>query len=552
MPGQRILIVDDNPANATLISYLLTKKGYEVRTAADALEAVVAVGDFRPRLIMMDVQLPGMDGLELTRRLKADPHTRHIVIVALTAYAMKGDKERAHEAGCDGYLSKPIDTRTLPGTVAEYLKKGTRTRTPNLGDRSMISKTSTISTTSTLPPARDPSKRSVVLLVDDQLANRALVSAYLRASYDLVEAEDGAGAIRILKHQPVDLVLLDVMMPDMSGFEVCRLIKLMAGDDQYLPVILLTALGEQEDRNTGLEAGADDFLSKPVDRQELLLRVKTFVKLRRQDIRIRRQLAELAERDLIIRNQFEDLRAMGSLKDDLISLMVHDLRNPLTGIAGFLESLDTEIDDQEVRVSAQMALDSTNRLGETLDDMLQVRLLESGSVRIHRELIQADALVRDAIASVFGADRAGRVEIAPVTDMTDVFVAADRKLVRRAIENLLTNALKYSPAGGIVSASVRQVGDDVEIEVADRGRGIPDDVKAQLFQKFGSVEADRGEARRGVGLGLYLVKLVATAHGGRAVVRDRDGGGTAFGLFLPRRDSSASDDLDEHERRSNS
>jgi two-component system cell cycle response regulator DivK len=122
-PRDRILIVDDHPANATLISFLLTKKGYEVRTAGDAVDALAILADFRPRLIMMDVQLPGMDGLELTKRLKADPHNRHIVVVALTAYAMVGDEERAREAGCDGYLSKPIDTRTFPAAVAGYLKK---------------------------------------------------------------------------------------------------------------------------------------------------------------------------------------------------------------------------------------------------------------------------------------------------------------------------------------------------------------------------------------------------------------------------------------------
>jgi two-component system cell cycle response regulator DivK len=116
-----ILVVDDNPANAALVSFLLKKKGYEVRTAADAIEALAMVRDFAPRLIMMDIQLPGMDGLELTKRLKADPATRQTIIIALTAYAMKGDEERARQAGCDGYVSKPIDTRTLPGLVAEYL-----------------------------------------------------------------------------------------------------------------------------------------------------------------------------------------------------------------------------------------------------------------------------------------------------------------------------------------------------------------------------------------------------------------------------------------------
>ncbi len=121
MSKNSILVVDDNPANAALLSFLLSRKGYDVRTAADANEALLLVEEFAPRLIMMDLQLPGMDGLELTRRLKADPRTRQTIIIALTAYAMKGDEERARAAGCDGYVSKPIDTRTLPGVVGEYL-----------------------------------------------------------------------------------------------------------------------------------------------------------------------------------------------------------------------------------------------------------------------------------------------------------------------------------------------------------------------------------------------------------------------------------------------
>jgi CheY-like chemotaxis protein len=122
MPGEPILVVDDNPANAALISFLLETSGYEVRVAADADEAVELLTGFSPRLIMMDLQLPGMDGLELTRRLKADVRTRHIVIVALTAYAMKGDEERARDAGCDGYITKPIDTRSLPGVISQHLQ----------------------------------------------------------------------------------------------------------------------------------------------------------------------------------------------------------------------------------------------------------------------------------------------------------------------------------------------------------------------------------------------------------------------------------------------
>jgi CheY-like chemotaxis protein len=116
-----ILIVDDNPSNTKLLAFLLTAKGYQVHTAANADEALSAVEAHRPRLILMDIQLPGMDGLSLTRQLKANPATSAIPIIAATAYAMKGDEERARAAGCDGYVTKPIDTRQLPIDIARFL-----------------------------------------------------------------------------------------------------------------------------------------------------------------------------------------------------------------------------------------------------------------------------------------------------------------------------------------------------------------------------------------------------------------------------------------------
>ena len=121
--AERILIVDDNATNLKLVAYLVRANGYEVDTACDAEIALIAIRAHPPHLILMDIQLPGIDGLELTRRLKADPETAHIVIVAVTAYAMKGDQDRALAAGCDDYIFKPINTRALPATIARLLVK---------------------------------------------------------------------------------------------------------------------------------------------------------------------------------------------------------------------------------------------------------------------------------------------------------------------------------------------------------------------------------------------------------------------------------------------
>ena len=120
--AERMLIVDDNPINLKLVAYLVKASGYEVDTAVDADAALAAIAAHRPRVILMDLQLPGVDGLELTRRLKQDPATREIAIIAVTAYAMKGDQEKAFEAGCDDYVTKPIDTRALPQLIARHAK----------------------------------------------------------------------------------------------------------------------------------------------------------------------------------------------------------------------------------------------------------------------------------------------------------------------------------------------------------------------------------------------------------------------------------------------
>ena len=123
MAGERILVVDDNPQNVKLVTYVLEARGFVVNAAANVEEATTSIVQQRPDLVLMDVQLPGTDGLTFTRQLRADPATKDLVVVAFTAYAMRGDDQRAYEAGCDGYLTKPIDTRAFPGQLAEFLKK---------------------------------------------------------------------------------------------------------------------------------------------------------------------------------------------------------------------------------------------------------------------------------------------------------------------------------------------------------------------------------------------------------------------------------------------
>ncbi|APR84186.1 two-component hybrid sensor and regulator [Minicystis rosea] len=246
MPKEPILVVDDNPANLELARVLLQSAGYEVRGAADAEQALGVLESFRPRLILMDIQLPGMDGLTLTRRLKADPATRSIRIVALIAYAMKSDEARARAAGCDGYISKPIDSEILLRQIAELL-----------------------SPASASAPA--------VLLVEDNAITRKLFRIALETEgYRVVEAPDGATALAHVRREMPALALLDVVLPDMNGVDLARALRQLPGGEE-LPLVAVSGFPGIVAEPNALPAGFDAVVIKPVDPQRLCEVVRAYV-----------------------------------------------------------------------------------------------------------------------------------------------------------------------------------------------------------------------------------------------------------------------------------
>jgi two-component system cell cycle response regulator len=252
-----LLIVEDNESNLKLFLAVLMGSEFRVLTATDAERGLQIVRESRPDLVLMDVALPGMDGLSATRILKADPETAGIPVVALTAHAMDGDAERALDAGCSGYLTKPVDTRAFADQIRGFLAAAQGGAMPVVADH-----------------------RGRVLVVDDEPLNVKLFKAKLATErYEVATASSGAEALAMVAEQAPDLILLDIMMPGMDGYEVTRRLKADPATC-HVPVILVTALTGTEDKNRGLEAGADEFLNKPVNTHELLARVKSMIRLR--------------------------------------------------------------------------------------------------------------------------------------------------------------------------------------------------------------------------------------------------------------------------------
>lgn len=363
--------------------------------------------------------------------------------------------------------------------------------------------------------------RHTVLVVDDDMCSRDIIRRTLHGEHRVLVAETGAEALEILDSHTVDLLLLDVMLPETPGFEICRHVKTRTRDG-YLPVLLLSALDEQSDRNAGLAAGADDYLTKPFDRHELRLRVNMFLRLR--------------DRDRTHRTEIDETRRVQDLKDDLVALIAHDLRNPLMGIQGNLELLQNLTAAPEfgtLTARVKKAIASTGELRAILDGLLDVRLLEEQRLPLHAEATAVRAVLEEATAALDGAAAAKSVTLELIASETCRAVL-DRRLILRAVENLLSNAIRHTVSGSSITVRALEADRTLSLSVADHGTGVPNDLKCELFQKFGTTTAPTGGPRRGYGLGLYLVRLVAEAHGGTVAVADGETGGAVFTVTLPR------------------
>jgi two-component system cell cycle response regulator len=274
MNNQKILIIEDNPTNLKLIRSLLGIGKYEVIEAMDADTGIQYAQQHRPDLILMDVQLPGMDGLSATRKLKKEPALKDIPVVAITAHAMQGDDKKALEAGCAGYISKPLDTRKFLERIAQFLLKD------NCTEKTF---------------ERDiPGYRKRVLIVDDEPVNIKVLTAKLASDeYEVIPAYSGKEALEKAADTPPEVILLDIMMPEMDGYEVTRRLK-EDPKTSHIPVIILTALNETKDKLKALDAGAEEFISKPVNSTELIARIKSMLLLRqyREQLDIRSQSEE--------------------------------------------------------------------------------------------------------------------------------------------------------------------------------------------------------------------------------------------------------------------
>jgi signal transduction histidine kinase len=376
------------------------------------------------------------------------------------------------------------------------------------------------------PDAPGPTESGGLLVVDDTAANLRLLTRVLGdAGFRVRPVASGEAALAAARNEPPDLVLLDVDMPEMDGYEVCRRLK---ADPTLaeVPVLFLSALGETEDKLAAFAAGGVDYVTKPFRVEELRARIATHLEMRRL-----RQALELRNRELDA--SYHKLRELERLRHDLIHMLAHDMRSPLMGISGYLELL--EIDraslTEDHRDFVARALDATRTLVRHVDAMLDVDRLESSRVPIAAAEHDLRHLVERAIAAL-GPIGASRVEWRPDSEASRP-ARCDGELVTRVAGNLISNALLYSDEDQRVEVAVRGgENGSARVEVRDRGPGIPAEVQPRLFEKYVTRGVARGRTRS-MGLGLAFCRLAVEAHGGRIGFDSRDGAGATFWFELP-------------------
>jgi signal transduction histidine kinase len=366
------------------------------------------------------------------------------------------------------------------------------------------------------------------LLVDDLEENLLSLEGLLRRDeLVLLKARSGTAALELLLQYDVALAILDVQMPEMDGYELA---ELMRGTERTrrVPIIFVTAgAADHQRRFQGYEAGAVDFLNKPIEPDILRSKASVFFELYRQ----RHQIA--AQRDGL-KAYAAALTEADRRKDEFLATLAHELRNPLSPLRSGLDILrasPTAPNAEEIRDMMDRQLSHLVRL---VDDLLDVSRVSQGKVELRKAQIALSELIKTAVEASSPLIGAGRHEL--ILDLPDAEVWLDADLTRlsQVVSNLLNNAAKYTPEGGRIVLSARRDGDEVAIAVSDNGIGIPADMLPQVFDLFTQVRDTLDRSRGGLGIGLALVKQLVELHGGSIAAESAGPGkGSSFRLRLP-------------------
>ena len=361
--------------------------------------------------------------------------------------------------------------------------------------------------------------RASVLVVDDTPANLEILTQMLKdKGHRPRPVPSGALALRAAEHEAPDLVLMDINMPEMDGFETCR--KLKAQEDlSQVPVLFISARSDTYDKIQAFRSGGVDYITKPFDLDEVTARVETHLELARLQAELEQQYAQLGR--------------LERLRDNLVHMVVHDMRSPLSVVKAVLYSFNNQFRDmldEDSLLDLEAADACSDRLLVMVNNLLDLSRLEAGSMPLNPSIFDCRMLIDETISSVraLAIDQTFNVE----SDGKAVTVYADRSLVQRVLTNLVNNAIKFSPVGGTITVRHERVDEGVRLMVKDEGPGVDPEYHEHIFEKFGQGD-EQTPTHASTGLGLTFCKLAVESHGGQIGIDSAKGRGSTFWFTLP-------------------
>jgi len=367
-----------------------------------------------------------------------------------------------------------------------------------------------------------------LLLVDDLEENLLALEALLKSEGVVcLKARSGDEALELLLVHDVALALLDVQMPGMDGFQLA---EFMRGNVnvRHIPIIFVTAgSADLQRRFRGYEAGAVDFIQKPIEADILRSKAKVFIDLYRQ------RMESLAQRDEL-KAYANALREADRRKNDFIAMLGHELRNPIMAIHAGLQLLQRQSDEERKAVIHARMEVQAHHLSRLIEDLLDVARIDQGKISLKRERISLQSVINSAIDTSRPKIEAASHELTVSVPPEPVWLHGDFTRLSQVISNLLANAAKYTPCKGRIHLSVDSEDDQIRINVADNGIGVSPELKGRIFELFAQSKGPDDRSRDGLGIGLALVKQLVELHEGTIdLVSEGPGRGSCFTVRLP-------------------
>jgi CheY-like chemotaxis protein len=543
MAKHKILLVEDNAQNRVLATFLLEEAGMEVVTATTGAEGLEKARAVQPDLILLDIQLPDIDGYELLAQLKGQPGVAHIPVVAVTSYAMAGEQKRALDLGCAGYVAKPIDTVNFAKQILEYIE--------------------------------GPRRKLKILVVEDRVENAMVIRENLQhRGYAVVHAANGREALKAMGEENFDLVITDLLMPEMDGYQLTHALKT---DERFqnVPVIIYTATyTDPQDRALALDLGAAEFIIKPAETEPFMrligevigkaargelpagrtaqldeaVYLKTYAERLVQKLEDKVFEAEEANRGLArlnselesrvaqataeLRATIDKLNMANKELESFAYTVAHDLRAPLRAVRGLvkiLEDIHGPNLPAEAQEICQRLAHNAGLMDRLIEDLLNYSKL--GTTPVTVAPLSLNAAVGHAITMLSALIEQSHAQVEVQTGMPAV-VGHEATLVQ-VIMNLVANAIKFVEPGmrPEVKIDAEQTQERVTLHVRDNGIGIGPQYQERIFQVFERLH--ESEAYPGTGVGLAIVKKGVEKMGGTCGVKSEPGRGSCFWVELP-------------------